>query len=139
MSAAFTHLDPAGASDLLAALRYPVTDPTRPPAPAPAAAAAEAAVAAALVDLSGTDSSPGSAAGAGAALAAKGLRIVWPGDLRAAAGAVARERPQVGALHAPAAAVGRCGGRALLRGVQQAMSAGRQHPGLDVDGRRQLV
>lgn len=105
MSAAFTHLDPAGASDLLAALRYPVTDPTRPPAPAPAAAAAEAAVAAALVDLSGTDSSPGSAAGAGAALAAKGLRIVWPGDLRAAAGAVARERPQL-AVHCDVVVVG---------------------------------
>ncbi|KAL4422311.1 hypothetical protein ABPG75_008508 [Micractinium tetrahymenae] len=95
LSAAFTHLDSSGASDLLAAMRYPVVDPQCPPAPAPAAAAAEAAVHAALVDLSGHDSSPGSAAGAGAALAAKGLRVAWPGDFGAAAAAVARERPQL--------------------------------------------
>lgn len=95
MSAAFTHLDPAGASDLLAAMRYPIVDPERPPAPAPAAEAAEAAVAAALVDLSNSDGSPGSAAGAGAALAAKGLRVTWPGDFGAAAAAAAQERAQV--------------------------------------------
>ncbi|KAL4425046.1 hypothetical protein ABPG77_001824 [Micractinium sp. CCAP 211/92] len=95
MSVAFTHLDPAGASDLLAALRYPIIDPDRPPAPAPAAAAAEAAVAAALVDLSGSDASPGSAAGAGAALAAKGLRVTWPKDFGSGSAAIARERPQL--------------------------------------------
>ncbi|EFN52938.1 hypothetical protein CHLNCDRAFT_137296 [Chlorella variabilis] len=88
MSAQFTQLSPDGTSDLLAAMRYPVTDPQRPPAPAPAAIAAEAAVAAALVDLAGADASPGSAAGAGAALAAKGLRVAWPGDYGSAALAV---------------------------------------------------
>lgn len=51
-------------------------------------------MAAALVDLAGRDGSPGSAAAAGAALAAKGLRVVWPGDFGCAA--VERERPQVG-------------------------------------------
>lgn len=85
---------PAGNSNLLAALRYPVVDPERPPTPAPAALAAEAAVAAAVVDLSDRDSSPGSAAGAGAALAAAGLRVAWPSDFQSVA--VAREKCQVG-------------------------------------------
>lgn len=79
---------------MLAALRYPVVDPERPPTPAPAALAAEAAVAAAVVDLTNRDSSPGSAAGAGAALAAAGLRVAWPSDFQSAA--VAREKCQVG-------------------------------------------
>ena len=94
MVSQFTHLSPEGNSDLLAAMRYPITDPARPPQPAPAAVAAEAAVAAAVVDLSGHDASPGSAAGAGAALAAKGMRVAWPGDFSVPA--VAKERPQVG-------------------------------------------
>ncbi|PSC68186.1 Long-chain-alcohol oxidase FAO1 isoform A [Micractinium conductrix] len=71
-------------------------DTERPPAPAPAALAAEAAVAAALADLSVHDGSPGSAAGAGAALAAKGMRVAWPGDGGAPAAALmARERAQL--------------------------------------------
>jgi hypothetical protein len=93
MSTQFTYLTPEGNSDLLAALRYPVIDPERPPSPAPAALAAEAAVAAAVVDLSDRDSSPGSAAGAGAALAAAGLRVAWPSDFQS--GAVSREKCQV--------------------------------------------
>lgn len=84
MIAQFTWLGPQGNSPLLQALGYPVGDPLRPPTPAPAAAAAEAAVAAALVDLSTHDGSPGSAAGAGAALAAKGMRVAWPGDFAGA-------------------------------------------------------
>lgn len=109
MSAAFTHLDPAGASDLLAAVRYPIVDPDRPPSPAPAAATAEAAVAAALVDLSGSDASPGSAAGAGAALAAKGLRVTWPKDFGSGSASIARERPQ--ASLAAVLGLGGAGGR----------------------------
>ncbi|PRW45373.1 Long-chain-alcohol oxidase FAO1 [Chlorella sorokiniana] len=93
MSTQFTYLTPEGNSDLLAALRYPVIDPERPPSPAPAALAAEAAVAAAVVDLSDRDSSPGSAAGAGAALAAAGLRVAWPSDFQS--GAVSREKCQL--------------------------------------------
>jgi hypothetical protein len=94
LSVQFSYLAPDGTSDLLAAMRYPITDPQRPALPAPAAAAAETAVTAALVDLSTHDSSPGSAAGAGAALAAKGMRVLWPGDFGGSA-AAAREHPQV--------------------------------------------
>lgn len=94
MIAQFTWLGPQGNSPLLQALGYPVGDPLRPPTPAPAAAAAEAAVAAALVDLSTHDGSPGSAAGAGAALAAKGMRVAWPGDF-AGAPALGREGAQL--------------------------------------------
>ena len=36
MSTLFGLLSPEGSSPLLAALRYPIIDPTRPPAPAPA-------------------------------------------------------------------------------------------------------
>jgi hypothetical protein len=106
MVSQFTHLSSEGNSDLLAAMRYPITDPARPPEPAPAAVAAEAAVAAAVVDLSGRDASPGSAAGAGAALAARGLRVAWPGDFSVPA--VAKERPQVRGARTEGSAV-QCG------------------------------
>lgn len=113
----FTDLGPDGSSPLLAAMRYPALGPPRPPALNPAAAAAEAAVAAALVDLSGADSSPGLAAAAGASLAAKGLRVAWPGDFRSAA--AARERPQL-AVQCDAVVVGSGAGGGVAAAIMAA-------------------
>lgn len=93
-SAAFTQLGPGGApTPLLAAMRYPGADPTRPQAPSASAAAAEDAVEAALVDLSTADVSPAAADAAAAALAAKDLSVARPGGVGSPA--VHKERAQL--------------------------------------------
>ncbi|GAB4819154.1 hypothetical protein N2152v2_006200 [Parachlorella kessleri] len=91
VSAVFGSLD--GNSDLMAALRYPATDPSRPPAPIPQALSAEHTIKMVLTDLQLADDSPAGITGAGAALALKGLRVLWPTKVRSAA--IRAQRPHL--------------------------------------------